>query len=182
MTKAKLILINGFNASGKTTIAKRYIREHSMAMAIEVDELVDNIGDWASHRDEVQKLTFRLASAMLRAYLPSGHDVVLPYIITNIDEVREFETIAHDCDAAYYEIFLDDEKGDAITKLLKRGNWGETSSPKITDRDMPLIEKDYTNMRAVLEQRPHVIKLSLKGNSPDTTYQQLLQAIEPQSN
>src|ERR1044071_9313388 len=123
MTTPKLILINGFNASGKTTVAKKYIQEHSMAMCIEVDELVDNIGDWTNHRDEVQKLTFELAAAMIRTYLSSGHDVVLPYIVTIADDIREFEQIAHDCNAQYYVVFLHDEKEDALAKLLKRGKW-----------------------------------------------------------
>src|ERR1044071_7309155 len=120
MTTPKLILINGFNASGKTTVAKKYIQEHSMAMCIEVDELVDNIGDWTNHRDEVQKLTFELVTAKIRAYLPSGHDVVLPYIVTIANEIREFEAIAREYNVDYYEFFLHNDKDSAIAKLLKR--------------------------------------------------------------
>jgi chloramphenicol 3-O-phosphotransferase len=41
MTKARLIVLNGFAAAGKTTIAKKYIDEHSMALALEADAIVD---------------------------------------------------------------------------------------------------------------------------------------------
>ncbi len=68
MVKAKLIVLNGFAASGKTTIAKKYIAEHGMAMALEADAIVDNIGDWTNHQEEVRQLTFELTKAMLRAY------------------------------------------------------------------------------------------------------------------
>ncbi len=86
MTKPKLILINGFNASGKTTIARKYIADHSLAMAVDTDGLVDGIGDWANHREEVGHLSFKLTKAIIRTYLPSGHDVVLPYIVTTVEE------------------------------------------------------------------------------------------------
>jgi adenylylsulfate kinase-like enzyme len=67
MQASKLILLNGLNASGKTTIAKKYIADHSLAITIEANMLVDNIGDWTIHRDEVGQLAFTLVSAMVRA-------------------------------------------------------------------------------------------------------------------
>ena len=179
MTKAKLILINGFNASGKTTIAKKYIADHSLAMIIEADALVDNIGDWTNHRDEIRQLAFELTKAMIRAYLPSGHDVVLPYIVTSSEEAEQFESIACDCGADYYEIVLYNERSDAIARLLERGKWGGATSPLITDADMPIIEEDFRKMEAVLEKRPQAKKLLLKGVGPDSTYRQLLRLTEP---
>lgn len=178
MTKAKLILINGFNASGKTTIAKKYIAEHSLAIDIEADALVDNMGDWTNHRDEAGALAFTLTKAMIRAYLPSGHDVVLPYIVTIGEEAEQFETIARDCDADFYEIVLHNDRPDAIARLLERGKWGGETSPLITDADMPLIEEDFRKMEAVLENRPQAKKLPLKGLDPESTYRQLLRLIE----
>jgi predicted kinase len=177
MTKPKLILLNGFNASGKTTIAKKYIADHSLAMAIEADSLVDNVGDWVNHRDEVQKLSFELTKAMVRAYLPSGHDVVLPYIVTDIREVEQFELIARDCDADYYEVILDNERADAIARLLERGRWGGATSPLITEKDLPVIEKDFVNMQAVVEKRPNTKTILLKQDGPDVTYRHLLELI-----
>jgi predicted kinase len=120
MAKPKLILPNGFAASGKTTIAKKYVAGHSLAMAIEADELVDNIGDWTNHIDEIRQLSFELIKSMVRTYLPSGHDVVLPYLVLSIKEVQEFESIARSCKADYYEVVLYNERADAIARLLKR--------------------------------------------------------------
>lgn len=177
MSKPKLILINGFNASGKTTIAKKYIEAHSLAISIEADVLVDNIGDWTNHRDEVKKLAFDLVTAMARAYLPSGHDVVLPYIVTNIAEVQTFETVANECRASFYEFVLFDEQADAIAKLFKRGNYGEVSSPAITEADRVIIEQDFMNMDAVIKQRPNSIIVALQNDTPDMTYQRLLKFI-----
>ena len=146
-----------------------------MSMVIEADELVDNIGDWTNHIDEVRRLTFRLTKAMLRVYLSSGHDVVLPYLVLRVEEI---ESIALDCNAGYYEVVLHNERADAITRLLTRGRWGEATSPSLTEKDLPVIEEVMTGMEKALEQRPSVIKLQLKDNDPDTTYSQLLQYVE----
>lgn len=178
MTKPKLIVLNGFAASGKTTIAQMYIAKHSMALALEADTIVDNIGSWIDHKEEVRQLTFELTKAMLRAYLPSGHDVILPYLVTHAEEVQEFETIARDCGADYYEVLLHNERADAIARLLDRGKWGEETSPPLTDKDLPVIEAIMTKMEAASEKRPGTIKLQLKGNDPDTTYSQLLEHIK----
>jgi predicted kinase len=177
MVKTKLIVLNGFAAAGKTTIAKQYIAEHSLAMALEADTIVDNIGDWADHQEEVRQLTFELTKAMLRVYLLSGHDVVLPYLVTDAEEVQEFESIANDCSADYYEFMLDNERTDAIARLLKRGKWGEESSPPLTENDMPEIENLMDRMEDALKMRPRTIKLQLKGQEPQATYAQLLQHI-----
>jgi len=177
MAKAKLIVLNGFAAAGKTTIARKYIAEHSMALALEADAIVDNIGNWTNHREEVRRLTFELTKAMLRAYLPSGHDVVLPYVVTKSEEVREFESIANACNADYYEFVLHNERADAIARLLKRGKWGGETSPPLTKKDMPRIENLMDRMESVLKKRPQMVKIWLKGQDPNATYSQLLQYI-----
>jgi predicted kinase len=177
MTKPKLILLNGFAAAGKTTIAKKYIAEHSLALALEADMVVDHIGDWTNHEEEVRQLTFALTKAMLQTYLPSGHDVILPYLVTDAAEVREFEAIAQSCDADYYEILLHNERADAIARLLARGKWGEETSPALTEQDRPQIESLMDRMETALAERPHTIIIDLKGNDPDTTYAQLLRHI-----
>lgn len=148
-------------------------------MAIEADDLVDNIGDWTSHRDEVRQLAFELTKAILQAYLPSGHDVILPYLVIRAEEAQEFESIARNCNAEYYEIILHNERADAIARLLKRGKWGQATSPPLTDEDVPHIEELFTKMETALEKRPNTIKINLEGQDSDTTYSQLLHQLEP---
>ena len=174
------LVLNGFAAAGKTTIDKKYIARHSMAMALEADAIVDNIGDWRKHQKEVRQLTFELTKAMLRAYLPTGHDVISLYLITKADEAQEFESIAKACNADYYEIVLHNERPDAIARLLKRGKWGEETSPPLTAKDMPEIEALMDRMEAALKKRPNAIKIELKGQEPDATYGQLLRHIGSQ--
>ena len=125
MYRPNVIVVNGFAAAGKSTIAKKYIAEHSMSFALEADGLVDNIGDWANHREEVRTITFEITKVMLKTYLAYGHDVILPYLVTNAAEVDEFESIAQSSGANYYEFVLYNERAAAIARLLKRGKWGK---------------------------------------------------------
>jgi predicted kinase len=179
MAKAKLILINGFMASGKTTIAKKYFDDHKMTFLIEADMLVDNISDWTSDKIETRHLTYALTKVMIQTYLRSGHDVVLPYFVTDANEIKSFESIAHKSGADFYEFFLNDVRSVAIDKLLSRGKWGMSSSPAITEKDIPKIEKDFKDMQVAIKSRPDTVKIQLKGASPESTYRQLLEIIEP---
>jgi predicted kinase len=177
MTKAKLILLTGFGASGKTTIAKRYIQDHDLAMTIEADELVNNMGNWANHTPEIRALSFELIKSMSRTYLQTGHDVILPYLVEDIREIEAFESIAHDCQAQFYEIVLYREPSKAIEQLLKRGKWGQADAAALGDKDMPDIESSISKLESALGQRPNVIKIQLDGRSPDDTYQELLEHL-----
>lgn len=174
MTKPKLIVLNGFAAAGKTTIANMYITEHDMAMALEADALVDAIGNWVNHREDVRQITFELTKSILRTYLSSGHDVILPYLVNDAREVEEFEAIAHSCSADYYEVLLYNEPAEAISRLLKRGKWGQETSPPITTKDLPDIKEVMAKMETAFKKRPDTIIIELKGSNPDATYAQLL--------
>jgi DNA transposition AAA+ family ATPase len=49
--KPKLIVLYGFAANGKTTIAKKYIDEHPLSPMIEGDEIINMIGKWREFED-----------------------------------------------------------------------------------------------------------------------------------
>jgi predicted kinase len=170
----KVILLNGFAGAGKTTIAKKYIDQHPLAVMIEGDELIVNIGDWLARETEARRLVFNLTKTMLRTSLDLGHDVLLPYLVTNVDDVNEFEQIARELGADFYEFILYSDQKTAITRLLERGTWGEAGQPPISDKDLPVIEELATKMEAALKERPNMVKLDTKEGEQDETYRQLL--------
>lgn len=174
MPKPKLILLNGFAAVGKTTIAKMYIAEHPLAMMIEADELIVNIGGWQENEEEARRLVFLTMKAMIRTCLAEGRDVVLPYLVTKPTDAEEFETIAKAQDADFYEIVLYNDQPTAIAKLLKRGTWGEAGQPPITDDELPVIEELAAKMDSALQERPKAIRIDSKMGDPKGTYEQLL--------
>lgn len=172
--KPKLILLNGFAGAGKTTIAKQYIDQYPLSVVIEGDELIVNIGNWVAQEDEARQLVFELTKAMLRTCLESGHDVVLPYLVTDADHAEEFKCIAEASNADFYEFILHTDREDAIARLLKRGAWGEAGQPPISNKDMPAIEELLTKMETALQERSNMIKLDIEEGRQDDTYRQLL--------
>ena len=177
MTKSKCILLNGFAGAGKTTIAKRYINDHPLALVIEGDELIVNMGQWVEHEKEARKQTFELTKSMIATHLAAGYDVILPYLVTDASHVEEFGQIAKIHDAEFYEIVLHNNRSEAISRLLKRGTWGEADLPPVTMKDLPQIEKDVDIMEAQLERRPHAKVIAIKDGAIDDTYRQVLEFI-----
>jgi len=177
MARPKLILINGFAAAGKTTIAKMYVAERPLAMMVESDDLIVNIGDWQANEDEARRLVFLLIKSMIRTYLAEGRDVVLPYLVTDASHVDEFEKIAKGLDTDFYEFALHNDQPTAIAKLLKRGTWGEAGQPPIADDELPVIEELVAKMEQELVKRPRAIRIDSKMGDPKGTYEQLLRYL-----
>jgi len=177
MKRPKLILINGFAASGKTTISKMYIDHHPLAVMVEGDELVVNIGGWQTREDEARKLVFEMTKSMIRPCLESGHDIILPYLVTDASHVEEFKLLSESLSVDFYEFVLRFDRKDAIVRLLKRGTWGEVGQPPITDQDLPAIENLADKMEAALQLRPDAVVLNIEQNDPVATYKQLMSCL-----
>ncbi len=169
-----MVLLNGFAGAGKTTIARMYIDNHPLAMVVEGDELVVNIGHWLDHEDEARDLVFVLTKKMLETAIQLGHDVILPCLVTNIKEVEELEQVATSNGSQFYEFYLSTPKNHAIQRLMNRGTWGEAGSPPITKNDTLFISRLYDRMESALQSRSNQIHIEVKEETPADTYQQLL--------
>ncbi len=177
MNKPKIILLNGFAGSGKTTIARMYVDNHPLSMVIEGDELIVNIGDWLNNEDKARDLIFILTKNMISTAIKAGHDIILPYLVSKAANVVEIEQIAHGHDANFYEFYLATNKEHAIQRLVNRGTWGEAGLPPLTKEDLPMIEDLYNRMDGELHKRPNQIHIKVKEGSPLETYQNVLKYI-----
>jgi predicted kinase len=173
MRKPRVILLNGFAGSGKTTIGKEYINEHPLSLLIEGDELIVNIGQWLPNEPEARGYVFELTKAMAKTHLAAGRDVVLPYLVVDASHVVSFEQIAKDNNADFYEYLLFNGKETAIERLMKRGEWGEVGQDPITEKDKPVIEALYDTMESQLEHRKDAIKIIMDGKTVETVYAEL---------
>lgn len=173
MRKPRVILLNGFASSGKTTIGKEYINEHPLALLIEGDELIVNIGQWLPHESESRVLIFELTKAMIAAHLASGHDVIVPYLVLDASHIVAFEAIAKQAGADFYEYMLFNGRETAIERLMKRGEWGEPGQDPITEKDKPVIEALYDTMESQLEHRKDTLKIVMDGKSVQAVYDEL---------
>jgi predicted kinase len=174
MKKQKLILLNGFAASGKTTIAEKYISENPLSMSIEGDSVMDMIGCWRQNEIEARKIKLDQIESMIKTHLKSGYDVILPYLITDSSHVDIFRDIAEKFDVEFYDIFLYTDKKTSVKRLLKRGVWGEKGSKKLTEDDRPRIESLYNLMITELDKRNDVLKIQVKEDDIGGTWNQVV--------
>jgi predicted kinase len=178
MIKPKLILLNGFAGSGKSTIATKYIEAHPLAMSIEGDKLVVMLGQWANHWKEASGYRTELSKTIARAHLKTGHDVVVPFLLTDSKDAEDFENIAKEEGADFYEIMLSLEKEEGVERLLKRGKWGEDGSTTFTEKDHPEINKLFDDMEAATSQRPNMLKIYPALDEVDQTYKAFLNELQ----
>lgn len=174
----KLILLEGFASSGKTTIAERYVNEHPLTMNLEGDKLIVMFGQWLDHEPEARKLTLALTKAIITTCLESNTDVIVPYLPTHPEHTKDFEHIAQRASASFFEVILEVERQDAIDRLVKRGSWGEEGTAPLTDADLPVIEDLHNTMAAVLAERHNAIRIACVEDDHDATYQKFLEAVQ----
>jgi len=174
--RPKLILLAGFAACGKSTVAERYISDHPLALYIEGDEIITKLGQWRAHISEAIKSKRLLAAGMAAIHLRSGYDVILPRMPGGEYE-SAYEDAAKETGADFYEVFINVGKDEAVKRLLARGSWGEEGLPPITQEDRPKIERLYDEMVDAVAQRPNTVKIESIEGDVEGTYQGLLKAI-----
>lgn len=73
-----LVLLNGPPASGKSTLAARWVEERPLALNLDLDRLWTMLGGWAADLTATGLAARELALAMARVQLDAGRDVIVP--------------------------------------------------------------------------------------------------------
>lgn len=177
MQKPHFIVLNGFAGAGKSTIGQHYIAHHPLALVIEGDELIVNLGHWLEHEAEARDLVYEMIKGLVTTHLSKGHDVVLPYLVTDANHIKEFESIAADRGAQFYNIFLANRKDIAVKRLLERGTWGEAGTDPLSEKDKPEIYRLYDLMERQLEHQDNIIIIDQTSLSEKDTYARVMEAV-----
>ncbi len=173
----KLIFLNGFAGCGKSTIARLYRDDHPLTLSLEGDEIITMLGHWQSNWDEAVQAKLALSEVMVRTHLARGYSVMLPFLLTDPKHAESYEHIAQEYGAAFYEIYLEVEREDAIARLLKRGSWGEAGSPPFTDKDLLEIEDLFDRMINATKARNSAQVLHPNYGKIEETYAALLKLV-----
>lgn len=175
--RPKLILLIGAAGVGKTTIAQMYLDEHPLALSINGDDIIVMIGRWLEHEDEARKFVFEFTKKLARTHLEAGHDVIVPYLLTDAMHAEAFEDIASGLGVPFFEVVLSVNKQEAIHRLFDRGAWGESDAPPLTEADMPVVEALYDKMIAALSGRSSSVSIDARRGEISETYRQFLEVL-----
>lgn len=176
-----LIHLNGPTGVGKSTLARQYAEEHPGSLDLEVDTVVSLIGGW--DRDFFDSLApaRNLTVAMATAHLRGGHDVVLPQLVTAVEEAKEFEDAAGSADAAYVEVAMVATGGEQNARFRGRSQEDRVHRRIALAVDamggddlLRKIDRDFTRY---LSARPKALRLDTSEVPSAVAYSRLLSLL-----
>jgi predicted kinase len=117
---ARLIVLNGPPAVGKSTVARRYVDDHPLALHLDIDSIRRLIGRWRDNPTRAGLLARAMTLTLAREHLSNGYDVVLPQFLGNPLFLEQAETVARDIGADFFEFVLMDGRDDVVRRFNER--------------------------------------------------------------
>jgi len=181
---AALILLNGPPASGKSTLAQRFVDSRSLALNLDIDVIRGLLGQWLDDPHQAGLEARSLALAMAKAHLALGHDVIVPQFLGRHEFIDQLATLAADMGATFYETALWIDRSTAIAAFATR-----TASPTSqTHRDAAALvdRSEYEDpvgqmhdaFVAVIKARPGTRRVEVVLGDVGETFTNLLKALD----
>lgn len=178
------MLVNGAPGSGKSTLARRYAEDHPLTLVLDVDQVRAMLGGWLGHPAQSGVLARELATAMARAQLLAGRDVLVPQFLGRLEFVETLQQLAVDVTAEFIELALVSGRDEALRRFERRSS----TSPDRAHRDAAELQRRtggreelaamYDRMSAVITARPATRVITSVDGDEDGTYRDLCSALD----
>lgn len=183
----RLILLNGPPASGKSSLARRYVSDHPLALALDIDVVRSLLGGWLDRSDAAGAAARTLALAMARTHLEAGHDVVVPQFLVRPQLAEQLESLALEQHRTFVEIVVDLDPEQMLARFQRRTAEGERTEHRdaadLLGRGDGL--RDLVDMRermtAMLAERPRARWVTSREGDLDGTYRDVLALVDAAS-
>lgn len=117
----RLILVNGPPAAGKSTLARRWAAAHPLALALDVDAVREQLGDWRADPRAAGRAARGIAAAAAESHLAEGHDVLVPQLLARPEFPDRLAALAGD---GYVEVVLNLPKAESLRRYAQRWRAG----------------------------------------------------------
>jgi len=178
-----LILLNGPPASGKSTLAQRYVETRPLSLNLDVDVLRGLLGGWAEDPEAAGLVARTFALSMAEQHLIAGHDVVVPQFLGRSTFIDQLGEVAARAGARFVEVALWLDRPTAIAAFAER-TAAPTTQSHIDAAD--LVERSprpdplgsmHDEFVAIVEARPQTVRIHVTRGDIGLTFQHLCGAL-----
>jgi predicted kinase len=171
-----LILLNGPPASGKSTIARRWIMGRPLALNLEIDVVRGLLGAWVETAPQSGIAACRLAIAMATTHLADGHDVIVPQFLAEEQFIVELAATARAAGARFTEIALIVGRDETLRAFTSRSaapdNQQHRDARELLERSggIDALGEMHDMFMQLLETRPDTRRIDVVPGGVESTY------------
>lgn len=150
-SRGRLVLLNGLPGVGKSHLAREYVASRPGSLNLDIDILRTLIGGaW----EETAALGRSLALSLIEVHLDAGHEVVVPQLVADPDQLQRFEEVA---------------EGSMFIIVLLEGESHLGDRPWQTTVTADDLDRYRQRLDLLMSQRPDALRLRVtKGDVPAT--------------
>ena len=175
---ARLILLNGPPAAGKSTLARRWVADHPFALNLDLDRIWEMLGGWQQDYRLASSLACQLAAAMASTHLRQQLDVIVPQFLGRPRFIDELAAVAADAGAEFRHLVLLPELATTLARFAARTDHSIAEELTALLGGPDELNRGYQRLVELLPRRPEAEVLRLDQDTPEQAYAQLRAVLD----